>query len=523
MRGAAHWRGMLVLAFLLCLSTRHASAVNPETLFMPGPLTAAHQKLEADCTSCHDRRDRARETQLCLACHKAVAADITGHRRFHGHLAGIESAQCRACHVEHQGRDADIMKLSRDQFDHGMTDFPLQGAHVLATCDSCHPPNKKKAFRDAPHDCASCHARQEPHAGKLGNDCASCHDSRAWQHVQFNHDKTAFALQDKHQNVRCVECHFGNRYKETPTRCVSCHAPDDVHRGERGAKCADCHTTAGWKTSRFDHGKQTGFTLQGAHTSLDCQACHRSGNLHEKLPRQCTGCHQGQDAHAGRFGSDCARCHQADKWQSTTFNHARDARWELPAGHAQLECHACHTGVVSDKKLPTDCGGCHRASDIHAARLGNRCEDCHTPDDWKSVPGFDHDLTRFPLLGLHVAVTCAECHADHALRVANVNCVGCHKSNDVHKGSMGSRCDDCHSPNGWRLWEFDHAKRTGFALVGAHAPLACAACHTRPPAQLKLKSDCIACHSADDVHIGQFGSQCQRCHGTATFKTTRQY
>jgi hypothetical protein len=35
---------------------------------------------------------------------------------------------------------------------------------------------------------------------------------------------------------------------------------------------------------------------------------------------------------------------------------------------------------------------------------------------------------------------------------------------------------------------------------------------------VKLQSTCIACHRNDDVHLGQFGAQCQRCHSTATFK-----
>ena len=130
------------------MSPRLAHAVNPETLLMPGKLTSAHQKLEEDCSQCHDRADRARQTQLCLTCHDKIAADITQHRGFHGRLPGIGSSQCRACHSEHLGRDADIVKLSREQFDHRMTDFALEGAHATLACESCHRPGK--AFREAP-------------------------------------------------------------------------------------------------------------------------------------------------------------------------------------------------------------------------------------------------------------------------------------------------------------------------------------------------------------------------------------
>jgi hypothetical protein len=53
--------------------------------------------------------------------------------------------------------------------------------------------------------------------------------------------------------------------------------------------------------------------------------------------------------------------------------------------------------------------------------------------------------------------------------------------------------------------------------------LECKGCHTQPAAALKLKSDCVSCHSQDDVHVGQFGTQCQKCHDTRTFKSARPH
>ena len=108
---------------LLCsLPIRNAHAVNPETLLMPGKLSAAHAKYEESCSECHDRADRSRQSGLCLACHKAVAADVTSHHGFHGRIPGIAAAACSACHTEHKGREADIVKMSRPQFDHSLTD-----------------------------------------------------------------------------------------------------------------------------------------------------------------------------------------------------------------------------------------------------------------------------------------------------------------------------------------------------------------------------------------------------------------
>jgi hypothetical protein len=502
-----------------CLPSRFANAVNPETLLMPGKVTAAHEKYEEDCSQCHDRADRERQTQLCLNCHKDVAADVQGRRGFHGRLPGIESSQCRACHLEHVGRTADIVKLSREQFDHEMTDFALQGAHRTVACDSCH--EKGKLYREAPADCLACHKKQEPHEGKLGKNCASCHAASAWQEVRYDHDKTKFPLRDKHTDVPCVQCHFGNLYKGTPQQCVSCHAPDDVHQGERGTKCGDCHTTAGWATSKFDHAKETGFALVGIHSRIDCQDCHRSGRFDDSLPTDCFSCHRGEDSHAGRLGQECGKCHDNEKWHPATFDHTRDTKWPLAGRHEQVDCHACHTAVVATQKIAADCHGCHRASDVHSGELGKDCAQCHSPDGWRVGVQFDHDLSDFPLVGLHVAVPCEQCHVTRAYKDAGEKCHDCHKKDDVHKGGLGDDCARCHSPNGWRIWDFDHGKETGFALTGAHGKLACASCHKQPADQVKLDQSCVSCHAQDDVHLGQYGRQCQRCHSTVTFKGAR--
>jgi hypothetical protein len=515
----ARCQTLLLLGLIVgVLAARRAEAVNPETLLMPGKLTAAHAKYEEQCSQCHDRSDRTRQTQLCRDCHKDIAGDLRQRHGFHGQLPGIETTQCHACHSEHLGRSADIVKLSREQFNHDGTSYPLRGAHASVPCDACHAAGKP--FRDAPGDCIGCHRKEEPHDGKLGRDCASCHDVGAWRQVRYDHDKTSFALRDKHTQVACAACHFGNRYKDTPRECVACHEPDDVHHGERGPKCGECHTTASWKTSKFDHAK-TGFPLEGVHDRIACNDCHRSGNLKDKLPRECVGCHEGQDSHAGRLGTECGKCHGNEKWKPSTFDHTRDTTWPLLGKHEKVPCHNCHTAPVATQKLPTECVSCHRASDVHAGRLGTGCDQCHTPQGWGEIVNFDHDLTKFPLVGLHVAVPCEQCHLTREYRDVGHECSDCHAHDDVHKGKLGKDCARCHSSNGWRLWQFDHGKETGFALTGAHGKLACEACHVRPPDEVKPKRDCLSCHEKDDVHVGQYGRLCDRCHSTVTWKGAR--
>jgi hypothetical protein len=508
-----------VAVLMLALAApRPSSATVVETLLMPGKVTTAHAKLEQDCARCHDRADRGRQAELCLACHKEVAADVRGRTGFHGRLAGIEDAQCSACHSEHLGRDADIMKLSRPAFDHARTDFPLVAAHASADCGDCHESRAK--YREARSGCSDCHRTEDPHGGKFGSNCGDCHEPATWARVRFDHDRTHFALRDAHREVACGACHLGNRYAGTPTQCVSCHAPEDVHRGSRGTDCASCHTTVGWKTSKFDHARETRFALDGAHAGLDCKVCHTTSSLQDPLPHDCAGCHRGDDAHATRFGATCDKCHGTSAWKPARFDHTRDGRYTLAGRHATLDCHACHTAIASQQRLGTDCHSCHRTRDVHAGQLGKDCSRCHGVEGWRTGIAFDHDLTNFPLVGLHVVVPCHACHTTPAFKGAAHDCNGCHQRDDRHKGALGKDCEGCHSPNGWNIWEFDHGK-TGFALLGAHARATCDGCHRQPPDVVKLSGDCASCHAPDDVHLGQYGRQCQRCHGTATFKGAR--
>jgi hypothetical protein len=517
----SHARSSLAVVALIValIAGNPAKAAGLETLLMPGKVAAAHAKLEQDCAQCHDRANRDRQPALCMNCHKDVGTDVAGHTGFHGRIPGIDGSQCKACHSEHLGRDADIVKMSRPAFNHALTDFALTGAHSAAGCDACHSRGKK--YREAPPRCVDCHRADEPHGGKLGADCGACHETATWARARFDHARTRFALRERHTEATCAACHAGNRFAGTPTQCASCHAPDDVHRGARGTDCASCHNTAGWKTTKFDHARETGFALGGAHARLDCKGCHTTPNLKDPLPRQCAGCHRKADPHANRFGDACEKCHGTSAWKPATFNHARDGHFELLGKHAPLDCHACHTGVVAQQKLGTDCHACHRTRDVHSGRLGTDCARCHGVEEWRANVAFDHDLTEFPLVGLHVAAPCYACHTSPAYKGAPQDCHGCHQRDDKHKGSLGKDCEACHSPNGWGLWEFDHAKATGFALVGAHTRATCEGCHKRPPDVVKLAGDCASCHAQDDVHLGQFGRQCQRCHGSVTFKGAR--
>ena len=148
-----------------------ARAASLETLLMPGKVTTVHAKIEAECGQCHDRANRPNQLNLCLDCHKPIAADIRDRRGLHGRRDNAADTQCSACHTEHLGRDGQIVNLMPQQFDHTRTDFQLEGGHRQVACASCHKPGK--TFSEAPGRCVDCHKSVDPHEGKLGTDCAA--------------------------------------------------------------------------------------------------------------------------------------------------------------------------------------------------------------------------------------------------------------------------------------------------------------------------------------------------------------
>ncbi len=504
---------------LSLLTVVGARAASVETLLMPGPVSRAHIKQEAVCSNCHDRSNVRTQTALCLDCHKEIAADIGTHHGYHGRMPNAGSGECRSCHTEHKGREADIVQLGRAQFDHSLTDFALEGAHRSLACESCHKAGE--AFRKAQPACLACHKNDDVHHGQFTQACSECHSSISWSGAHFDHDKTDFKLTGVHEHTACNACHLGGHYKDTPRTCNGCHETDDEHRGSRGPDCGKCHSTTEWKTAKYDHLKETGYALLGAHDRLDCVTCHRSGNFKDKLPKDCTGCHQADDAHAGRFGPKCADCHDNEHWHPVQYDHLARTKFALVGAHAKISCYACHTAPVATQKLGKDCLSCHRSEDPHAGKVKGGCDSCHGQDSWRTAISFDHDLTAFPLLGLHRVVSCVQCHTTLAYGSAPTACVECHAREDVHHGGLGKQCESCHSPNGWAVWTFDHAKQTHFPLTGAHTKLKCADCHHVEPGATKTSPLCISCHRQDDRHLGAYGSQCERCHTTSTWKGAR--
>jgi len=512
----------LSLSVLLVVTAKTAGAKTIKSLFMPGKVISGHAKYENECSRCHRSFSRSAQRDLCLACHKKVAADVKKKRGYHGRDAKALKTECRHCHKEHKGRSYKAVFFNAETFDHRLTDFALKGAHRAGRCSACH--KKKKKYREAPSQCRTCHKDDDTHKGRLGKDCAKCHDSRTWTKARFDHSKTDFPLKYKHKKVSCAACHPGGRYKKTPLDCYTCHVINDVHNGRYGKKCKDCHRANDWKKYRFDHDK-TKFKLRFRHKKVDCHACHK-GKFYKdkKLKKTCYGCHKEEDEHRGRYGKKCNDCHSPRRWSKHEFDHDK-TDFPLKDAHRKVACLRCHAGKAYGKKKARTCYACHAKDDVHRGREGRRCGECHTQRGWKKDVVFDHDITNFPLIGLHAVALCEQCHDRGDYKKVSVKCDSCHRAEDKHKGGLGTECGECHNPNGWRLWRFDHSQDTEYELEGAHKDIACESCHVKALWKKKKKTstpkDCFSCHQDDDPHRGAFGLNCERCHTTKSFGEIR--
>ena len=501
----------------------------------PGDLHKSHAHLEGlkNCQKCHGVGQRITASQ-CLECHQILKQEIDQKKGLH---ARPEYKECQKCHVEHHGKDFDLIwwEKGQENFNHELTGFTLLGKHKNLKCNQCHQEKNiadkskftgqgkdlNRTFLGLSQNCLNCH--RDEHRGQLSSTCLDCHTMDGWKPAPgFDHSKTKFTLTDKHQNVQCAKCHReidDNKFTDDKSflkfaglayqSCTNCHK--DVHQNKFGQNCTQCHNTTGWanyNTARFDH-SLTRFPLKGKHLNVACEKCHAPGQPLAGLNfSHCMDCHQ--DYHRGQFADRtkkgaCEECHTVNGFTPSTFTIEahNQTKFSLQGAHLAIPCIACHKETTNRTAITTlqftftsySCNSCHQSPhgktvDKYLSRNG--CESCHSVASWREVK-FNHNQTKFALEFKHNQVPCKNCHFPETekfnppkLEFVSLknNCQNCHK--DPHNGqfieTVGGdrqivRCEKCHTPRDWKAEKFDHNRQAKFKLEGAHKLVACEKCH----------------------------------------------
>lgn len=416
-------------------------------IYSPGPLNAqegktlggvtSHAATGGDCQACHVAPwQKATMADRCSDCHGQIAVQMKDVASLHGNmLHDNPELSCRHCHPEHRGADVPLTVMEGADFPHEVVGFSLEGHQLTATreaftCDDCHHGDISTFASDS---CQACHRQMDStfalgHSIEYGDTCLDCHDGVDRFGKNFRHDFT-FQLTGMHSGLICSKCHTNARtladFSKAPTDCSTCHQKDDPHEGRFGTDCAVCHTADGWKPAKFDH-NLSAFKLEGAHAEAQCEACHVA-NGYKDTPINCYSCHQQDDEHAGKFGTDCAACHQPTSWEDVTFDHNKSTL-PLTGRHVGLACEQCHTNAQFTG-LSSTCVSCHGDPAFHAGMFGTDCTSCHTTDNWFARyngphPGIADEGGR----GVnHGGASCRDCHTQ---TLSAATCTKCHEGNN---------------------------------------------------------------------------------------------
>ncbi len=228
---------------------------------IPGPLSAAHAFLSAQCESCH-APDRGIEAASCLTCH-AFAPELLAKQNtaFHATIG-----ECASCHVEHKGGDRPIRMDHSALVTAGAARTPdptgrgALGAleRLLAEAGTAlgAPGAALPAEQAGRLDCATCHAAQDPHRDRFGAACQSCHITANWSVVGWRHPSP--------RSTDCAQCHqappshSGEHFLGTAAPRVA------IRRPARIEQCYLCHQTNSFRAFG-PAGQQTQPGGQGRH------------------------------------------------------------------------------------------------------------------------------------------------------------------------------------------------------------------------------------------------------------------
>ena len=189
------------------------------------PLEGAH--LATPCFACHLKEDkwlfRGIGTE-CVDCHKDIHEGNLSEEYYPGKT-------CTSCH--------NVGAWTSIDFNHNLTGFDLEGAHLTIDCIACHLDEdnfdgiEEQSFAGLVNECSECHVNE--HRGQFDIDgvteCNRCHAPQHWKPSDFDHNTTRFVLDGEHIHVSCENCHNETTFKGDTYilyriddfECATCH------------------------------------------------------------------------------------------------------------------------------------------------------------------------------------------------------------------------------------------------------------------------------------------------------------
>lgn len=440
----------------------------------PGAIPAHSTVPNERCIGCHVKGDPRRWKQI---------AATEGHR-LHLESAKLKGLQCVRCHgfSVHQFVPSDMTCGQSGCH----TDIRIKlGKMTKVTtlhCAMCHRFTRATAAPMSVRD--SIRRWLTPTRGE----CFSCHEmQKLMVDQQLAHDP---------HGAVCGACH--NPHTQTAATdavhaCAKagCHARADtltpLHRGLPGAmlaNCTRCHQPHSWKTKgggecRACHGNMFGTPAPGTRVSA-APAAMPWPRLYVRLVAAMAAPDPVAAFARPVSGEAATRRHLRYRPAREAAAVRRPARLPAPAGDGALQ------QDTATRRMPggTTLAGPFRGFS-HAIHRGVACTSCHSMQS-------EHGA-----LLVRTREDCMRCH--HSPRVA-ATCTRCHETQGLPQGltrTVTSKTSVAPAPT-TRSLPFSHRDHPG---------VACASCHSGPPAYTTIAS-CTTCHESHHANV----RDCRTCH-----------
>jgi hypothetical protein len=472
----------------------------------------------------------------CSSCHTTASWTANDLPANHIPLPAADAGNCSLCH----SNESDFSV------------YLMNHVNISSNCAQCHGPGLSFANMAPP-------TLMEPptnHIPTGGAPCEDCHSP-----TQFTNFDGSVMDHAAVAPTPCSTCHeAGKSFAGTPVVTTRPPAPHPA-TGE----CSNCHTTSNWNAD----------DLPANHIPLpagdagNCSLCHTNPSdysvyvmNHVNITSNCAQCHGpglsfanmappmlkepplGPPAHIPVAGIACELCHTPTNFTSfagTVMRHA------AVTGQA---CDSCHEFAMAwygepnlwvrpdpDHHAGQDCGnsGCHRPVDKRLLRppaaaprtTGSTAPATRAPRAAAGVVGARAVMVR-SALGMSLRTQAAptspaalggvrSTRIDHS--AVTGSCISCHDGRiatgrPLQHPATSTRCDSCHTTNGWLPARFDHL---------AIAPRSCASCHDgiramgKPRDHVPTVQSCDACHGTlawQPVRVDHSGlvTGCASCH-----------